>query len=252
MLQIPVLTDQNLKDYERNGFVIVRNAFNAENIAKIEQWTVELAELPEESGKQWVFHEQSKLNPDEKLICRIEKISPFHKGFAELGEALKKPMSQIMGEDAVMFKEKVNFKMSGGDGFTPHQDQQAGWGYYTDYFLSALVSIDEATIENGCLQIVAGHQHDGLYKEWEPLTEENMADMEFVHCPTSPGDMVIFDCYAPHSSDPNMSDKTRRLYYVTYNRASAGNHMEQYYADKYKNYPPDIDREKDKEYVFRV
>jgi hypothetical protein len=64
--------------------------------------------------------------------------------------------------------------------------------------------------------------------------------------------MVIFDCYTPHSSDPNMSDKTRRLYYATYNRASAGDHLLQYYADKYKNYPPDIDREKDKEYVFRV
>ena len=49
-----------------------------------------------------------------------------------------------------------------------------------------------------------------------------------------------------------MSDKIRRLYYATYNRASAGDHMEQYYADKYKNYPPDIDREQDKEYVFRV
>jgi len=71
MLQIPVLTDHNLKDYERDGFVIVRNAFNAEDIAKIEPWTVELAELPEESGKQWVFHEQSKLKPDEKLICRM-------------------------------------------------------------------------------------------------------------------------------------------------------------------------------------
>ncbi len=73
------------------------------------------------------YHEQNKLTPpDEKLICRIEKISPFHKGFAELGKALKMPMSQIMGKEVATFKEKVNFKMPGGDGFTPHQDQQAG------------------------------------------------------------------------------------------------------------------------------
>ena len=49
MLQTPVLTEQNLKDYERDGFVIVRNAFNAADAAKIKQWTVELVELPEES-----------------------------------------------------------------------------------------------------------------------------------------------------------------------------------------------------------
>ena len=47
MLQTPELTEQNLKDYERDGFVVVRNAFNAEDAAKIEQWTVEVAKLPE-------------------------------------------------------------------------------------------------------------------------------------------------------------------------------------------------------------
>ena len=35
MLQTPVLTEQNLKDYERDGFVIVRNAFNTEDTARI-------------------------------------------------------------------------------------------------------------------------------------------------------------------------------------------------------------------------
>ena len=38
----------------------------------------------------------------------------------------------------------------------------------------------------------------------------------------------------------------------TYNRLSAGEQMAQYYADKHKNYPPDIDRDPAKEYVFRV
>ena len=70
--------------------------------------------------------------------------------------------------------------------------------------------------------------------------------------PTQPGDIIFFDCYAPHASAPNMSDKIRRLYYATYNRRSDGDHMAKYYADKHKNYPPDIDREAGKDYVFRV
>ena len=49
-----------------------------------------------------------------------------------------------------------------------------------------------------------------------------------------------------------MSNSVRRIYYVTYNRASDGNHMAQYYADKHKNYPPDIDRDACKNYVFQV
>lgn len=49
-----------------------------------------------------------------------------------------------------------------------------------------------------------------------------------------------------------MSDQVRRIYYATYNRLSEGEHMAQYYTDKHKNYPPDIDRDAAREYVFRV
>jgi ectoine hydroxylase-related dioxygenase (phytanoyl-CoA dioxygenase family) len=165
---------------------------------------------------------------------------------------LKGPVGQLLGEEAALFKEKINFKMAGGDGFKPHQDSQAGWDSYADFFISTLVSIDEATVENGCLQLVNGHHKRGLFKSWEPLTEDDMADMEFVLCPTKPGDIIFFDCYAPHASEPNLTDQTRRLYYATYNRLSEGDHLAQYYADKHKNYPPDIDRESGKDYVFRV
>ena len=76
--------------------------------------------------------------------------------------------------------------------------------------------------------------------------------MKFVHFPTKPGDVVFFDCYAPHASDPNLTNSIRRLYFATYNRISEGDHLVQYYADKHKSYPPDIDRDAGKKYVFRV
>jgi len=79
-----------------------------------------------------------------------------------------------------------------------------------------------------------------------------MEEMEFVYCPTKPGDLVFFDCYVPHASEPNMSDRIRRLYFATYNRLSEGDHLVRYYADKRKSYPPDIERVPGKEYVFRV
>ena len=49
-----------------------------------------------------------------------------------------------------------------------------------------------------------------------------------------------------------MTDGKRRVLYVTYNAASAGDHREQYYADKRASFPPDIERDPKKEYVFRV
>ena len=252
MLNTPVLRPEQIESFERDGFLVLEQAFDADEMAHINAWTQELAALPEETGKHWVFHEKSLKGDGADLISRIENIAPFHAGFAELSSVLKAPVAQLLEEPAALFKEKVNFKMAGGDGFKPHQDSQAGWDTYADFFISVLVSIDEATVDNGCLQMCAGHHQEGLFRSWEPLSEDDMADMEFVHCPTKPGDVVFFDCFTPHASEPNMTDTTRRIFYATYNRASAGDHMAQYYADKHKSFPPDIDRDPDKECVFRV
>jgi ectoine hydroxylase-related dioxygenase (phytanoyl-CoA dioxygenase family) len=39
---------------------------------------------------------------------------------------------------------------------------------------------------------------------------------------TEPGDVVIFDCMTPHRSGPNLSNRTRRQFYVTYSPARHG------------------------------
>ena len=252
MLRTPRLTGQQISDFHRDGYVVLRAGFDEAEMARIEAWTEELAEAPEEPGRHWVYHEKSLRDPGEDLISRIESMAPFHAGFAELTEVLKTPMGQLLGEEAVLFKEKINFKMPGGEGYKPHQDSQAGWWEYGEYYITAMVCIDEATLENGCLKMVAGHHKRGLFREWEPLTEDDMEGMEFVPCPTKPGDMAFFDSYAPHASEPNMGDTIRRIYFATYNRLSDGDHMARYYADKRKSYPPDIEREPGKEYVYRV
>ena len=252
MLNIPVLSSSQIKSFKNNGFLTVKGAFSPQNIADLTKYTDEVLAMPELSGKQWVYHEKSLKEGNAQLVSRIENIVPFHNGFDKVTESLRQPVSQLFGEEAILFKEKINFKMPGGDGFKPHQDSQAGWNIYADYFISILVSIDAATSENGCLQICSGNHKQGLFKSWEPLSDKDIANMEFIDIPTKPGDMVFFDCFAPHKSSPNMSDKIRRIYYATYNQKSAGDYQKQYYADKYKNYPPDIDRIIGKEYIFRV
>ncbi len=251
-LKTPVLTDQQIGDFRRDRYVVVRATFGATEMARIDTWARELAAMPEEAGRHWVYWEQSLLEPDRKIINRIENISPCHSGFAELSQTLKAPVGQLLGEEAVLFKEKINFKMPGGDGFKPQQDSQDGWDAYATLFITVTVCIDEATGENGCLNVAAGEHQRGLLRGWEPLTEDDMAGMDFTICPTWPGDLVFLDSNTPHGSAPNMSDTVRRLYFATYNRLSEGDHLARYYADKRQSYPPDIEREPGKEYVFRV
>ena len=101
--------------------------------------------------------------------------------------------------------------------------------------------------------MVAGmHRQGVLGSMWAPLTDEDTGNAGYrpVHC--QPGDAVFFDSFAPHRSQPNRTGRARRVLYITYNRQSEGDSRERYYADKRKNYPPDIEREPGKDYRFKV
>ncbi len=63
-----------------------------------------------------------------------------------------------------------------------------------------------------------------------------------------PGDVFIFDAYAPHRSDINTSKDTRRNCYLTYNALSIGSHREDYFAKKRAEFPPEIERDPNKDY----
>jgi hypothetical protein len=250
-LPAPALAPEEVDAYARDGYVLRRNAFPADAVALLAAWTDEIAAAPEVSGRHWVYHEKSLLDGAD-LISRIERLEPFHPGFRALVDALAPAAAQALGEPAVLFKEKVNFKMPGGDGFKPHQDSQAGWEKYARRFVTVALAIDDSTLENGCMSFAAGQHLRGLFREWEPLNDGDMNGMEFRPVPMAPGDMVLLDSYAPHASEPNRSGLVRRMYFATFNAASEGDHKDRYYADKHKSYPPDIDRLADRAYVFRV
>ena len=249
------LSQEQLDTFRRDGYLIVRGMYSPAEVEEISKWTDEVAAYPEVPGTHMVYYEDSKLHPGKRIVSRIENFYPYHEGFRRLFDSarLLGSAGQLFGEAAVLFKDKINYKFPGGDGFKPHQDVQAGWDKYGSLHISALLCIDEATIENGCLELVRSWHNRGLVGNmWTPLSENDMAGMTFEPCPTKPGDVVFFDSYAPHSSQPNLTNQRRRLLYVTYGKKSDGDRRAQYYADKRKSYPPDCERERGKQYVFRV
>ena len=251
----PGSTDDAAAVFRRDGFVVMPGLFGREEVRRISAWTDELQALPERPGHCMMYFEPSLLKPGTRVLQRIENFCPFHPGFAALceGDKLCGTTAALLGEPAVLFKDKINFKLPGGDGFKPHQDQQAGWSIYADLFVTAMVSIDDTTAENGCLELAAGHHTRGLIgDEWKPLSEEDMRRMNARAVPTRAGDVVFFDSYTPHASSPNLTADRRRVLYITYNRLSAGDHRARYFADKRKSFPPDIEREPGRTYTFRV
>ena len=87
---------------------------------------------------------------------------------------------------------------------------------------------------------------------WHPLEGYELEGLKFVKYENDPGDAVFFNCFTPHQSEDNLSDKKRRNIYFTYNKLSDGNKLEKYFSDKRKNYPPDNERDPNKEYGFKV
>jgi ectoine hydroxylase-related dioxygenase (phytanoyl-CoA dioxygenase family) len=249
------LSQQQINDFDRDGFLLLRNAFEQKDMEKIISWVNEVQEYPEVPGKHMMYFEKSLLDKDKRLLQRMENVYEHHKEFKELfdSDRVKGAVSDLFGEPAILFKDKINFKLPGGGGFDWHQDQQAGWWVYAKIFITALICIDQVTPDNGPLEISAGHHKQGLIgKEWEPLNDTNMKEMKFEPIILNPGDMVFFDSFAPHGSGPNMTDQPRRVLYITYNKQSEGDHRKQYYADKRESFPPDCERDPNKEYKFRV
>ncbi|HEY2661996.1 MAG TPA: phytanoyl-CoA dioxygenase family protein [Caulobacteraceae bacterium] len=248
------LTAEQVAQFGRQGWVAAPGFFSPGEAAQISAWTTELLARPETPGAHMVYHEASLSDPDRRLVQRIENFCPFHLAFDRLVHgSLKTAVEALLGAPAVMFKDKINFKMAGGAGFEPHQDQQAGWSRYAPLFITALVCIDPATLENGCLEMADAPRFAGLIgAEWTPLTPEEMASFELVSIPAEPGDVLFFDSYAPHASKPNRTDSARRILYLTYNAQADGDHRALYFAEKRANFPPDIEREPGKDYKFRV
>lgn len=249
-----MLSKEQTRQFHRDGFLLVRNMYSPDEMKDISRWTEEVAGSPEIPGHYMMYFETSKQDGS-RIISRIEDFVSFHAGFAELitRRRMQQAVSELFGEKAVLFKDKINFKLPGGDGFKEHQDVQAGWDAYAALHITAMIAIDETNAANGSVEMMPGmHKRGLLGKMWEPLTDQDTANAAYVPVHCQPGDAVFFDSYAPHRSMPNKTDKARRVLYITFNGASAGDHRAQYYADKRKNYPPDIERDPHKDYSFKV
>ena len=248
------ITEAMLGDWRRQGLLVVRGVYDMARMGAITQWVNDIQNWPETAGAHMMFFENSLSDPSARMLNRIENFAPYHDQMAGLfGTDLRAACGRLFGEEAVLFKEKINFKLPGGGGFEAHQDAQAGWETYAPLYITATVIVDPATEENGCLELAHWDHRKALVGDlWEPLAGDQLAGIEFVPYPGEPGDVLFFDSYLPHRSAPNMTTDPRRVLYVTYNKASDGDHRDQYYADKRQSYPPDIERDTDREYAYRV
>jgi Phytanoyl-CoA dioxygenase (PhyH) len=220
--------------FERHGWVHVRPDDRDVLGARLQHWADEVAAWPDGDGfgdGGWLHYRE--LTDAGPALCRSENLVPHHAGLRTLlcEGALTDTAGALLGEPAVLYKDKLNYKLPGGAGYSPHQDAPAY--RFVELHVSCMVAIDDATGSNGCLEVVSG-AHDRLWPTDDTgcITAEVVESMQWELAAVEAGDTLWFHSRTPHRSGPNTSSKPRRALYPTYSALSEGDLRVAYYRQK--------------------
>jgi hypothetical protein len=249
------LTDTEVTFYQDNGYLKVESLLTKEEKDRLVEGVGEIQSWAETPGK-WMIYYEPQVVSQKKILCRTENFIPYSEKVRQImcGEKIMNSLCQLLGEPVYLYKDKINYKQPGGNGFLPHQDVGAFQSVGTKNHITVLIAIDEFSRENGCLEVATSHRE--IWKEHKILEHnekggivENIVNtLTWEPILMQPGDVLFFGSYIPHRSGPNLTETSRRALYLTYNPVKEGNRYEQYYIDKRKNFPPDCEREPGRDY----
>lgn len=139
---------------------------------------------------------------------------------------------QLIGEDVSIFRSMFMNKPAGRGTYLPyHQDGGTNLGLSINdgsKYATVWTALDDASIDNGCVQIVPGSHKLGLLSE-QGLTISEEQELE--HAPDEKshfielkaGEVVVLHNYLLHRSGVNRTDRPRRGFSVCYMEAAICN-----------------------------
>ena len=222
------VTADELDTWQRDGFVILRQCFAADQMAMLraesDRLLADHAELihPRNLRCRFMPHHETGEQLFE-VLDPVNDLSQICEQFCS-DERLLDVLEAIYGEPSCLFKDKLIYKLPGANGYRLHQDIPLAWTSFPKSFLTVLIPVDRLTRENGCTEVFRGYHDEFLNHDPQEyllpdslVDESRRADLEL-----EPGDIAIFHGLTPHRSAPNHSTGMRRALYVSYNALSDG------------------------------
>lgn len=223
-----IITQEHINRYKQDGFVIIRSMFSLSEATLLyqvamndEQISKHSYDLNDSAGKKTKLALWFTPGDDiYGLLTRTEKL-------INAVDALLDGDSDVCHFHSKLMQKEPHV----GGAWEWHQDY--GYWYkngflYPDQMLSVMVALTEATIENGCLQVIPGSHKLGRV-EHSFSGEQNGADMRFVdealknseliYVTLKPGDVLFFHSNLLHRSDSNESSSARWSMISAYNRS---------------------------------
>lgn len=231
-MQTHPLSDAEVDHYRTEGFIVVESVFAATDLDAIYE-TIEQLTRAALDGKD--MSRILELEPEPVNGQRVPRriYDPFdqHECFRGLATdpRLLDRVQSLIGPDINLQHSKLNMKPARvGSQVEWHQDL-AYFPHTNDDLVTVMVYLDDATEDNGCLQVLPRHHHhffdhaapDGTFAGM--ITEE-IDDGRFgkPRPLAGPAGSVIFmHCVTPHCSLPNRVNKSRRTLIFEYRAADA-------------------------------
>jgi ectoine hydroxylase-related dioxygenase (phytanoyl-CoA dioxygenase family) len=228
-----VLTPEQRTCYERDGYVVIPDAFGADELARLRAESDRLVELLVNASL--ALGEASPrldLRTDGRgpVLLKVQPLSDVSQLFRDVANdpRLLDPMRDLLGCEPLLLEEKLNGKerLSVDVGPLGVRDWAPEFPFHTDlhYFvldgypettLSSAIALDDCTPDNGPLRFVPGShlRHDWpLAGGWPPVLADGLfGEDEQVPLVCSAGTVVVFHSRIAHASSPNMTDQPRRL-----------------------------------------
>jgi hypothetical protein len=223
-----MLSTETIDTFRARGWVVT-DLIDGITAKEIARWVDDISTWPDD-GPWLHYREMTDFGPK---ICRTENFTPHHAGMHQLLRLgrLVTAASELLGEPAVLYKEKINYKLVGGAGFSPHQDAPAY--RFVDTHVSCMIAVDDATVDNGCLEVVSGMHAEILPMDDVGCIRSDLAaTFEWESAELRAGQVLWFHSRTPHRSGSNNSTADRRALFPTYNALREGDLRDRYYEQK--------------------
>lgn len=218
-LTVNVLSEQDLEFWNRNGYVVVKNAISKEDCEATQKAIWEYLKMnPNEKESWYKRHEEQKglmLNFSDHETLNRNRFSP----------KVKKAYEQLYGTTNIYKTiDKVSFNPPETDHFT-FLGSPLHWDMSLKkpltYGLQGLFYLTECRENDGAFHCVPGfhNQIDEWLDELEP--HENPREKALKTLQPKPitgdaGDFIIWHNTLPHCATPNRGESPRMVQYLTY------------------------------------
>ncbi len=230
-----ILNPQQIAAFHQDGYYLVKQLFDAEEIGYLHAKARHDKDLDEHS-----FARGDREGGQVRLSLWNHPGNGLYGMFARCHRIVD-TMEQLLGGEVYHYHSKMILKdPKVGGAWDWHQDY--GYWYANGCLFpdmaSAFIAVDRATKENGCLQVIKGSHRMGRIDHGKndqqagadmERVNEALERMELVYVAMEPGDTLFFHSNTLHRSDQNKSDNPRWSMICCYNAASNNPYKESHH-----------------------